>query len=50
MPTFLVDGRVAGTWSYEKGRVKTKPFGKLDASARRELRGEADRLAELHME
>ncbi|MGC1815609.1 MAG: winged helix DNA-binding domain-containing protein [Solirubrobacterales bacterium] len=50
VPTFLVDGRVAGTWSYEKGRVKTKPFRKLDASARRELRGEADRLAELHMD
>ena len=29
VPTFLVDGRVAGTWSYEKGRVKTKPFRKL---------------------
>jgi hypothetical protein len=48
VPTFLVDGRVAGTWSFEKGKVKTKPFGKLDAAAKRELRGEADRLAELH--
>ncbi len=48
VPTFLVDGRVAGTWSYEKGRVKTKPFGKLDAAARRELGDEAERLAELH--
>jgi winged helix DNA-binding protein len=48
VPTFLVDGRVAGTWSFEKGKVKTKPFGKLDAVAKRELRDEADRLAELH--
>jgi hypothetical protein len=48
VPTFLVDGRVAGTWSYEKGKIKTKPFGKLDAAAKRELRAEADRLAELH--
>jgi Winged helix DNA-binding domain len=48
VPTFLVDGRVAGTWTYEKGKVKTKPFGKLDASAKRELREEAERLAELH--
>jgi hypothetical protein len=46
--TFLVDGVVAGTWTYEKGRVKTKPFGRLDTSTRRELKAEAERLAELH--
>lgn len=46
--TVLVDGRVAGTWRYEKGRVKTEPFGRIDASARRELSEEADRLADLH--
>jgi Winged helix DNA-binding domain len=48
VPTFLVDGRVAGTWRYEKGRVKAKPFGKLDAAAKRELREEVERLTELH--
>jgi Winged helix DNA-binding domain len=48
VPTFLVDGRVAGTWSYEKGKVKTKPFGRLDADVKRELRGEGERLAQLH--
>ena len=48
VPTFLVDGRVAGTWRYEGGKVKTKPFGKLDATAKRELSDEAERLAELH--
>ena len=48
VPTFLVDGRVAGTWRYEKGKVQTKPFGKLDAAAKRELRDEAEQLAELH--
>jgi hypothetical protein len=48
VPTFLVDGRVAGTWQHEKGKIKTKPFGKLDASAKRELRDEAERLADLH--
>jgi hypothetical protein len=48
VPTFLVDGRVAGTWRYEKAKVETKPFAKLDAAAKRELREEADRLAELH--
>jgi hypothetical protein len=46
--TFLVDGAVAGTWRYEKGRVRLEPFGRLDAASRRELRDEADRLAELH--
>jgi hypothetical protein len=48
VPTFLVDGRVAGTWRYEKGKVTTKPFGKLDAATRRELRDESERLLELH--
>ena len=48
VPTFLVDGRVAGTWKFEKGKVATKPFSRLDASAKRELRDEGDRLAELH--
>ena len=46
--TFLVDGRVAGTWTYEKGKVKTAPFGRLDAATRREVREEVERLAELH--
>jgi hypothetical protein len=48
VPTFLVDGRVAGTWRYEKGKVVTKPFGRLEAAARRELKEEAERLAEIH--
>ena len=47
--TFLVDGVVAGTWKYEQGRVVTKPFGHLDAVARREVEAEAERLAELHV-
>jgi hypothetical protein len=46
--TFLVDGRVAGTWRYEKGKVVTQPFGRLDAAVKRELRDEAERLTELH--
>ena len=48
VPTFMVDGRVAGSWKYEKGRVKLEPFERLDAKAKRELREEGDRLAELH--
>jgi hypothetical protein len=47
-PTFLVDGRVAGSWKFEKGRVKLRPFEKLDPAAKRELAAEGDRLAELH--
>jgi hypothetical protein len=46
--TFLVDGVVAGTWGYEKGRVKLDPFDRLDAATRRELGQEAERLAALH--
>jgi winged helix DNA-binding protein len=48
VPTFLVAGAVAGTWKYEKGRVLTEPFGRLDSATRRELRDEAERLAALH--
>ena len=48
VPTFLVDGRVAGTWRFDQGRIKTSPFGKLDAAARRQLKREAERLAELY--
>jgi Winged helix DNA-binding domain len=48
VPTFLVDGEVAGTWRYEKGRVQLEPFEKLDRATLRGLREEAGRLAELH--
>ena len=46
--TFLVDGAVAGTWRYEKGRVVTEPFGRLDRATRAALREEAELLAVLH--
>jgi hypothetical protein len=48
VPTFLVDGAVAGTWRYERGRVETKPFEPLPKAARREVDDEAKRLAEFH--
>jgi hypothetical protein len=44
--TFLVDGYVAGTWKHERGKVALKPFGRLDAAVRGELRDEAKRLEE----
>ena len=48
VPTFLIDGQVAGTWRYEKGRVKVSPFGRVSRTARVELDDEADRLAAFH--
>ncbi len=46
--TFLVDGAVAGTWRYDGGKVETSEFRRLDPSTRREVREEAERLADLH--
>jgi hypothetical protein len=48
VPTFLVDGSVAGTWRYEKGRVRIDPFDPLPRSIRRELEEEAEPLAAFH--
>jgi hypothetical protein len=46
--TFLIDGRVAGTWRYEQGRVKVEPFEDVPRKARRQLDEEAKRLAAFH--
>ena len=46
--TFLVDGRVAGTWRYADGRVHVAPFERLDRGVAREVGAEADRLADFH--
>jgi hypothetical protein len=48
LPTFLVDGAVAGTWRYERGRVRLDPFDPLPRQARRALDDEAERLAAFH--
>jgi hypothetical protein len=48
VPTFLVDGAVAGTWRYEGGRVEVKPFEPLPKAARREVEDEAKRLEAFH--
>jgi len=48
VPTFLLDGEVAGSWSFAKGKIELEPFRKLTASERRELAGEAERLTALH--
>jgi hypothetical protein len=46
--TFLVDGAVAGTWRYEKGRVRLDPFKRLARTSRAELEEEGERLAAFH--
>jgi hypothetical protein len=46
--TFPVDGQIAGTWRYEKGRVRITPFGTLSKVVRKELDDEAERLAVFH--
>ena len=45
---FLVDGAVAGTWKHRDGKIELQPFAELDATTKRELRLQADRLAEFH--
>jgi winged helix DNA-binding protein len=48
LPTFLVDGAVAGTWRVErtarKATLVLEPFERLSAAARSEVREEAERL------
>ena len=46
--TFLVDGRVTGTWRHEDGRIRLEPFERIPRKVRRELDDEAERLAALH--
>jgi Winged helix DNA-binding domain len=46
--TFLVDGKVAGTWHHEEGKIELEAFGRLTRQARKELNDEAERLAAFH--
>ena len=48
VPTFLVDGAVAGTWRFEEGRITINAFDELPSRVRRELDDEAERLAAFH--
>ncbi len=48
VPTFLVDGEVAGTWRYDRGRVALAPFGDLAPAVEAALHDEAERLAAFH--
>jgi hypothetical protein len=46
--TFLVDGKVAGAWCYDGGRITLEAFGRLPRAVREELEEEAERLAAFH--
>jgi hypothetical protein len=47
LPTFLVDGMVAGTWDREGATIRLRPFGTLRAAVRTALEGQATALATL---
>jgi len=46
--SFLVDGRVAGTWRYDGDRIVIEPFERIPRAARRDLNEEAERLRAFH--
>ena len=46
--TFLVDGKVAGSWRYDNETIALEPFGRISRETRKELNEEADRLAAFH--
>jgi Winged helix DNA-binding domain len=48
VPTFLVDGAVAGSWKHESGRIRLEPFEPLPRAVRRDLEDEARGLAAFH--
>jgi len=48
LPTFLVDGLVAGEWRYRDRKVELAPFAPFPRRVRRELDDEARRLAAFH--
>ena len=43
-PSVLVDGRVAGLWRLEGGRVEITPFERWDGATRRAVAAEAERV------
>jgi hypothetical protein len=48
VPTFMVDGSVAGTWRHASGQIEVKPFEPLPKTTMREIESEAERLREFH--
>jgi hypothetical protein len=50
VPTFLVEGRVAGTWRFADDRIVIEAFERLPRGARQALDDEAERLRAFHVE
>jgi hypothetical protein len=48
VPTFLVDGSVAGTWRYQDGEIHLTEFDLLPRRARHEVKQAAEALAAFH--
>src|SRR4051812_33476226 len=48
VPTFLVDGVVAGAWRFAGGAIRLEPWRRLDRADERALADEAERLAAFH--
>jgi hypothetical protein len=46
--TYLVDGRVAGAWSWRDGRIVLDPYEALSARDRRAVEGERESLEAFH--
>jgi hypothetical protein len=46
VPTFLVNGRVAGAWRFEDSRVVLEPYERLSRSTRTALAEESERLVD----
>jgi len=46
LPTFLVDGFVAGTWGVERKRVRCDPFEPLPTRVRAQVEAEGERVLE----
>lgn len=44
VPTFMIDGQVAGTWALDANDLRLSPFRKLDRRSASELEDEAERL------
>ncbi len=47
VPTFLVDGAVAGAWRHTKAGIEIEPFERLDRAALRAVREETERVSAL---
>jgi hypothetical protein len=48
--TFLVDGKVAGGWRHENGRIVLEPFDRITKETRRALDDEAAYMAEIFVD